>query len=246
MKIWEGDNLPILEAMPSGVVRLVITDPPFNTGEDQKSHHGSYADSFRDYKAFIMPRLLEAWRTLTPDGSIFIHLDQRSVHEVKVWMDDAVGRDKFLGEVIWAWDFGGRSKNKWPCKHNTILWYARGGLTGSWVFNGGECDRIEYMAPGLCGPEKAAQGKLPTDVWWMTIVPTQSKERVGYPSQKPLRLYERLIRVHSDPGDIVLDPFAGSGTVGIAALSLEREAWVIDSNPEAITIIKERLDSNNG
>jgi len=240
LTVLPGDNTLILPTIPSESVRLVYVDPPFNTGKEQRSHQGSYQDSFEDFGAWLKPKLLEVKRILTGDGSFFLHLDYREIHYAKVLADEVFGRASFMNEIIWAYDYGGRSKTKWPCKHDTILWYAKN--PKSYIFNFDAMDRIPYMAPGLVGPEKAAKGKTPTDVWWQTIVPTQGKERTGYPTQKPLAILERIVKVHSHPGDTVLDFFAGSGTTGEAALKHGRDAILVDNNPEAIEVIKARLE----
>jgi site-specific DNA-methyltransferase (adenine-specific) len=199
----------------------------------------AFQDDFADYLDFLAPRLEEAYRVLAPDGSFFIHLDPHEVHYVKVLLDKIFGRACFMNEIIWAYDYGGRSKRYWPRKHDNILWYVKD--PERYVFRYAEIDRIPYMAPGLVGPEKAARGKTPTDVWWLTIVPTHSKEKTGYPTQKPLKLLERIVRVHSEPGDWVLDFFAGSGTTGEAAARLGRKFVLIDNHPEAIRIMAKRL-----
>ena len=267
-KILLGDNLPILREMPSELARLIYIDPPFNTGGVQRRQSirtvrdaengdrtgfkgaryrtirvgsSSYDDSFDDYLAFLEPRLVEARRILTKDGSLFFHIDYRESHYCKVLLDRIFGRDSFLNEIVWAYDYGARSKSKWPAKHDVILWYVRD--PSNYVFNFAEMDRIPYMAPGLVGPEKAARGKTPTDVWWHTIVSPTGTEKTGYPTQKPLGILERIVKVHSDPGDLVLDFFAGSGTTGEAAARLGRQFILIDSNPEAARIMTERLQS---
>ena len=255
-----------LPALPSSAFRLIYIDPPFNTGKTQRrtriqataSENGTrigfgnrkyavqtynspaYADDFDDYLSFLRPRLVEARRLLTPDGSLFVHLDYREVHYVKVLLDEIFGRDCFMNEIIWAYDYGGRSKRRWPAKHDNILWYVKD--PDRYVFNYEEIDRIPYMTPSLVGAEKASRGKTPTDVWWITIVPTNSKEKTGYPTQKPLKLLERIIRVHSESGDWVLDFFAGSGTTGEAAARLGRRFVLIDNHPEAIAIMARRLE----
>ncbi len=263
--ILYGDNLQWLPMLPSGAFRLIYIDPPFNTGKPQQrvrihaiaSAHGTrtgfanrkyavqtyasptYADEFDDYLGFLRPRLEEAHRLLTPDGSLFVHLDYREVHYVKVLLDEIFGRRCFVNEIIWAYDYGGRSKRRWPHKHDNILWYVKN--PDKYVFNYAEIDRIPYMAPSLVSAEKAARGKTPTDVWWLTIVPTNSKEKTGYPTQKPLKLLERIIRVHSEVGDWVLDFFAGSGTTGEAAARLGRKFVLIDNHPAAIEVMARRL-----
>jgi site-specific DNA-methyltransferase (adenine-specific) len=199
----------------------------------------SFDDDFEDFLAFLEPRLHEARRVLKPTGSFFLHLDYREVHYAKVLSDQIFGRESFINEIIWAYDYGGRPKNRWPAKHDTILWYAKD--PERYTFEYDEIDRIPYLAPGLVGAEKAERGKTPTDVWWNTIVPTNGKERTGYPTQKPLGIVERIVRVHSRPGDLLLDFFAGSGTLGEAALKHGRGFILIDSHPEAFELMKKRL-----
>ena len=264
-RIVEGDNLPVLQSLPSESVQLVYTDPPFNTGhvrtyqrlrttqdedgdrtgfggrryrtEAASSH--SYVDAFEEYIDFLSPRLAEIWRVLRADGTLYLHLDAREVHYVKVLLDSIFGRDCFLNEIIWAYDFGGRPKRRWPAKHDNILVYVKD--RERYIFNRDEIDRIPYMAPGLVGKEKAERGKLPTDVWWHTIVGTNARERTGYPTQKPVALAERIIRASSDVGELVLDPFAGSGTVGSASEALGRRYLLIDANPDAVDVMSDRL-----
>ncbi len=260
-----ADNMDVLPEIRSDSVNLIYTDPPFNTGTtrerttlrtvrddagDRKGFQGrryrtvalassSYADTFDDFVTFIEPRLVEAHRILTPDGSLFLHLDSREVHYTKVLLDGIFGRESFMNEIIWAYDYGGRPKRRWPAKHDTILWYAKD--PSSYTFHYDEIDRIPYMAPGLVTPEKAARGKTPTDVWWHTIVSPTGKEKTGYPTQKPLGIVERIVKVHSNPGDLLLDMFAGSGTLGEAAARNGRSFILIDENPEAVAIAAERL-----
>jgi len=203
----------------------------------------SYADAFEDFEGFLMTRIEAALPCLTPDGSLFVHLDYREVHYVKVALDRLLGRERFRNEIIWAYDFGGRPKRWWPAKHDTILWYTMD--PNDYVFRFDEMDRIPYMAPGLVGKEKAARGKTPTDVWWHTIVPTNGKEKTGYPTQKPLGILERIIKVHTEPRDVVLDFFAGSGTTGEAAARLGRGFVLIDNHPEAVDTMERRLQPWN-
>ena len=265
--VVEGDNLRILRALPDESFRLIYIDPPFNTGRVQRrqslktmqSKAGSrigfkgqsyetvkglitqYDDSFEDYWSFMEPRLEEAWRLLTPDGTLYLHLDYREVHYAKVLLDALFGRESFLNEIIWAYDYGARSKSKWPAKHDNILVYVKD--PKSYVFNCEAVDREPYMAPGLVTPEKAARGKLPTDVWWHTIVSPTGKEKTGYATQKPEGILRRIIQASSHEGDWVLDFFAGSGTAGAVAGQLGRRFVLIDQNPEAIAVIKRRLGS---
>jgi len=198
-----------------------------------------YADQFDDFLGFLRPRLVEAYRVLTPAGSLFFHIDYREVHYCKVMLDSIFGRECFQNEIVWAYDYGARSTKRWPAKHDNILWYTRDPLR--YTFNLHESDRIPYMAPGLVGPEKAARGKTPTDVWWHTIVSPTGKEKTGYATQKPLGILERIVRVHSNPGDLVLDFFAGSGTTGEAAAKNGRAFCMVDQNPEAIAVMQRRL-----
>jgi site-specific DNA-methyltransferase (adenine-specific) len=260
-----AENLSYMRTLPDGAFRLIYIDPPFNTGKVQQrarmrvvaSEQGerigfgdrryhvqlydspAYQDAYEDYLGFLEPRLREAHRLLTPDGSLFVHLDYREAHYVKVLLDTIFGRECFMNEIIWAYDYGGRSKRRWPAKHDTIFWYAKD--PENYVFHYEAIDRIPYMAPSLVGAEKAQRGKTPTDVWWLTIVPTNSKEKTGYPTQKPLKLLERIVRVHSAVGDWVLDFFAGSGAAGEAAARLGRRFVLIDNHPDAIRIMAERL-----
>lgn len=205
----------------------------------------SYRDRFEDYIGFLRPRLSEAHRILSPTGSLFLHVDPREVHYCKVLLDEifaadgGAGRACFQNEIIWAYDYGARATRRWPAKHDNLLWYTR--HPADYTFNLGASDRIPYMAPGLVGAEKAARGKTPTDVWWHTIVSPTGKEKTGYPTQKPLGILERIVRVHSNPGDTVLDFFAGSGTTGVAATRNQRGYILIDENPEAIAVMQKRL-----
>ena len=263
--IYFGDNLDLLPTLPARHFRLIYIDPPFNTGRQQRRQRlrtvrddegdrsgfqgkrfrsevlgeQSFDDRFDNYLEFLRPRLEQARRVLTEDGSLFFHVDYREVHYCKLLLDGIFGRDCFMNEIIWAYDYGGRSKSRWPAKHDNILWYAMD--PDNYVFNYDAIDRIPYMAPGLVTPEKAARGKTPTDVWWLTIVSPTGKEKTGYPAQKPLKLLERIIAVHSDAGDQVLDFFAGSGTTGVAAASLGRHFTLIDDNPAAIQVMRGRL-----
>ena len=264
--IYLGDNLKILRGTPSESFPLIYIDPPFNTGKVQaktrlrttrdangdrtgfqglryrteKGETLSFVDVFDDYLAFLTPRLEEAHRLLTPTGSLYFHIDYREVHYCKVLLDRIFGRDSFLNEIIWAYDFGGRSKRRWPAKHDNILVYAKD--PERYTFNTDAIDRIPYMAPGLVGPDKAARGKLPTDVWWHTIVPPGGRESTGYATQKPLAIMKRIIAASSNPGDVVMDFFAGSGTTGMAARQLGRAFMLIDNNEEALKVMAKRFD----
>lgn len=199
----------------------------------------TYDDRFDDYGDFLMPRLEEAWRLLADDGTLYLHLDYREAHYAKVMLDAVFGRDSFLNELIWAYDYGAKARSRWPTKHDTILVYVK--TPGGHVFNADDIDREPYMAPGLVTPEKAARGKLPTDVWWHTIVPTTGREKTGYPTQKPEGILRRIVQASSRPGDRVLDLFAGSGTTGAVASALGRDAVLVDDNPEAVRVMQARM-----
>ena len=265
LRIVLADNLEVLQTLDDGSIDLIYIDPPFNTGRsqtrvalrteqdvagDRTGFQGrryrttvlgatGYGDRFDDYLAFLEPRLAEAHRVLADTGSFFFHIDYREAHYCKVLLDGIFGRESFINEIIWAYDYGGRPKNRWPAKHDTILWYAKD--PAHYTFNLDAVDRIPYMAPALVGAEKAARGKTPTDVWWHTIVPTTGKEKTGYATQKPLGLLERIVKVHSSPVDRLLDFFAGSGTFGEAAASHGRSCLLVDDNPEAVRIMTRRL-----
>jgi site-specific DNA-methyltransferase (adenine-specific) len=269
-KIIHGDNLAALATLPDAFASVIYVDPPFNTGKAQKRDRikttatsgpdapgarggfggrrydvervasgSTYGDSFDDFEGFLMPRIEAALRCLTKNGSLFVHLDYREVHYIKVALDRLLGRERFVNEIIWAYDYGGRPKNRWPAKHDTILWYALD--PKDYVFDFDAIDRIPYMAPDLVGQEKAARGKTPTDVWWHTVVPTSGREKTGYPTQKPVGMLSRLVKVHSRAGDVVLDFFAGSGTTGEAAAKNERGFVLVDESPEAVAIMEKRL-----
>lgn len=268
--IYFGDNLSILTGIEEASIDLIYIDPPFNTGKTQgrtqiktvqalsgdrvgfqgrryetvKIGTRSYSDTFDDYLSFLEPRLVEARRILAPHGTLYFHIDYREVHYCKVLLDMIFGRECFLNEVIWAYDYGARTTKKWPPKHDNILVYVKN--PEQYRFNRDAIERIPYMAPGLVGPEKAARGKLPTDTWWHTIVPTNGKEKTGYPTQKPLGILKRIIEASSNPGDTVLDFFAGSGTTGAACLALGRRFMLVDNNPQALDVMAWRFGAISG
>jgi site-specific DNA-methyltransferase (adenine-specific) len=265
--VYFGNNLEILPTLADEAFTLIYIDPPFNTGRQQQRHETSsvraepgaggtvgfkgqsyerirgalkrYDDAFDDYWAFLEPRLVEAWRLLADDGTLYLHLDYREAHYAKVLLDAIFGRDAFLNELIWAYDYGAKSRSRWPTKHDTILVYVKN--PKRYYFNSDAVDREPYMAPGLVTPEKVERGKLPTDVWWHTIVSPTGKEKTGYPTQKPIGVLRRIIQASSREGDRVLDFFAGSGTTGAVAAALGREFVLIDENPEAIAVMQKRL-----
>lgn len=265
LEVYFGDNLDILKRFADRSFNLIYIDPPFNTGktqsrvqiqtlrDDQGDRVGfkgnryrtvrigakAYVDTFSDYLGFLEPRLQEARRLLKPTGSFFFHIDYREVHYCKVLLDSIFGRRCFMNEIIWAYDYGARTKQRWSPKHDNILWYVMD--PENYTYRYDKVDRIPYMAPGLVGPEKAERGKTPTDVWWNTIVSPTGKEKTGYPTQKPLAIISRIVEVHSNPGDRLLDFFAGSGTLGEAAIRLGRSAVLVDNNSEAMAVMVRRL-----
>ncbi|MEI9977929.1 MAG: site-specific DNA-methyltransferase [Edaphobacter sp.] len=271
-RIVLGNNLAVLRSMKAESVELIYVDPPFNTGKRQarkqiktirdeagdrtgfggrryRTHiidnpaASGYGDTFDDFLGFLRPRMVEAHRILAPTGSLFFHIDYREVHYCKIMLDDIFGRVCFQNEIIWAYDYGARATKRWPAKHDNILWYTKNPTR--YTFNLDASDRIPYMAPGLVGAEKAARGKTPTDVWWHTIVSPTGKEKTGYATQKPLGILERIVRVHSNPGETVLDFFAGSGTTGEAAAKHNRNFILIDESKAALQIMEKRLKSYN-
>ena len=260
-----GDNLELLPRFPDGTFGLVYADPPFNTGstrtrrtlaavaasDGERTGFGgrryrtrllaesSYRDSFDDYLAFLEPRLREMRRVLSESGTLYFHIDYREAHYCKLLLDELFGREAFLNEIVWAYDYGARPRRRWPAKHDTILVYVKD--PGRYHFDAEAVEREPYMAPGLVGPEKAARGKLPTDVWWHTIVSPTGREKTGYPTQKPERLLRRIVQASTRPDDVCLDPFAGSGTLGAAARALGRRFVLIDSSSDALDVIERRL-----
>ena len=260
-----GDNLELLPRFPDGTFGLVYADPPFNTGstrtrrtlsvvaaaDGERTGFGgrryrtrllaesSYRDSFDDYLAFLEPRLREMRRVLSESGTLYFHIDYREAHYCKLLLDELFGREAFLNEIVWAYDYGARPRRRWPAKHDTILVYVKD--PAAYYFDAEAVEREPYMAPVLVGPEKAARGKLPTDVWWHTIVSPTGREKTGYPTQKPERLLRRMVQASTRPDDVCLDPFAGSGTLGAAARALGRRFVLIDSNSDALDVIERRL-----
>ncbi|MDP8942543.1 MAG: site-specific DNA-methyltransferase [Actinomycetota bacterium] len=260
-----GDNLDVLPRFADDSFQLIYIDPPFNTGTRQTRRtletvpdaagdrtgfqgrryrtrllaESSYRDAFDDYLAFLEPRFAEARRLLAETGTFYLHVDYREAHYCKLLLDEVFGRDCFLNEIIWAYDYGARSTRRWSAKHDTILVYVKD--PGAYHFDGAAVDREPYMAPGLVTPEKAARGKLPTDVWWHTIVPTNGREKTGYPTQKPEGIVRRMVQASTRPGDWCLDFFAGSGTLGAVSRELGRRFVMIDCNPEAVRVMRARL-----
>jgi len=266
-QILLGENLDLLPGFADGCFQLIYLDPPFNTGRAQVRRtlsvvgdeegertgfqgrryrtqllaESSYRDAFEDYLGFLAPRLEEARRLLAQEGTLYFHIDYREAHHCKLLLDEVFGRECFLNELIWAYDYGARTKRRWPAKHDTIFVYVKD--PSAYWFDSEAVDREPYMAPGLVSAEKAARGKLPTDVWWHTIVPTNGAEKTGYPTQKPEGIVRRMVQASTRPGDWCLDFFAGSGTLGAVAAQLDRRYVLIDSNSEAVRVMRERLQA---
>jgi len=264
-EILLGDNLAVLDRFPDGAFQLVYADPPFNTGRRQRRTtlatvadgagdrtgfggrryrsrllaESSYRDAFDDYLGFLAPRLEAMRRVLAPTGTLYFHIDYREAHYCKLLLDEIFGRACFLNELIWAYDYGARPKRRWPAKHDTILVYVKD--AERYYFDAEAVEREPYMAPGLVTPEKAARGKLPTSVWWHTIVSPTGSEKTGYPTQKPEGIVRRMVQASTRPGDWCLDPFAGSGTLGAVAAKLDRRYVLVDSSPEAVAVMQRRL-----
>ena len=260
-----GDNLDVLPRFPDASFDLVYADPPFNTGRTQRRltlataaaedgdrtgfggrryrstrlQESSYEDSFEDYLAFLEPRLREIRRVLAETGTFYFHVDYREAHYCKALLDTLFGRECFLNEIVWAYDYGAKPKHRWPAKHDTILVYVKD--PERYRFDAEAVEREPYMAPGLVTAEKAARGKLPTDVWWHTIVSPTGREKTGYPTQKPEGIVRRMVQASTRPGDRCLDPFCGSGTLGAVARALGRRFVLVDSNPEAVEVARRRL-----
>lgn len=255
----------MLPRLPAGFFDLIYIDPPFNTGSKRRhsrievtrdeagprvgfgghryrSSQGTsmeYEDNFGDYTGFLAPKLERARELLSPEGTLYVHLDYREAHYVKVALDEIFGRECFLNEIVWAYDYGAKPTRRWPAKHDTILVYVRD--PQRYHFDAEAVEREPYMAPGLVSAEKAARGKRPTDTWWHTIVPTMGSERTGYPTQKPEGVLRRIVAASSRPGGWCLDFFAGSGTLGAVCAQLGRHYVLVDANPQAIEVMQRRL-----
>lgn len=237
--LYFGDNLKLLKQLDTNSVDLIYIDPPFNTGRVQERGVLYYHDNYFNFEKFIEPRLREAHRVLKISGSLYYHIDQNESHHSRILLDRIFGPKNFLNEIIWSYNYGGRRKDRWPQKHDNIYVYVK--QIGDHYFDANEVERIPYMTPDLVGPEKAAFGKLPTDVMWHTIVQTSSKEKTGYPTQKPVSLLKRFVQASSPKGGLVLDFFAGSGTIGQVCREVDRKYILCDQNKQAIEIILSRL-----
>ena len=264
-RIILGDNMDVLPGLPDACFQLICTDPPFNTGRAQRRTRlatvadpdgdrtgfggrryrterlgeAAFDDVHEDYLGFLEPRLREAHRLLAANGTLYVHLDYREAHYVKVLLDRIFGRDCFVNELIWAYDYGAKPRRRWPAKHDTILMYSR--TPDGHLFDADAVEREPYMAPGLVTAAKRARGKLPTDTWWHTIVSPTGRERTGYPTQKPEGIVRRMVQASTRPGDLCLDPFAGSGTLGAACRALGRRFVLIDRSADAVAVMERRL-----
>jgi site-specific DNA-methyltransferase (adenine-specific) len=267
-RILLGDNLPLLRAEPDASVTMAYLDPPFNPGRAQQRRtlatvadadgdrtgfggrryatrlleQSSYRDAFDDYLGFLEPRLREVRRLLSPEGTLYFHIDYREAHYCKLLLDELFGRECFLNELIWAYDYGAKPRRRWPAKHDTILVYVKD--PERHLFDCDAVDREPYMAPGLVTPEQRERGKRPSDTWWHTIVSPTGREKTGYPTQKPEGIVRRMVQASSRPGDLCVDPFAGSGTLGAVAAKLGRRYLLIDESPEAVRVMESRLGQN--
>jgi site-specific DNA-methyltransferase (adenine-specific) len=268
-RVLLGDNLKLMRAEPDASVQMAYLDPPFNTGRAQTRRtlattaavdgdrtgfggrryatrlldESSYRDAFDDYLGFLEPRLREVRRLLGPTGTLYFHIDWREAHYCKLLLDELFGRECFLNELIWAYDYGAKPRSRWPAKHDTILVYVK--TPGGHFFDAEAVDREPYMAPGLVTVEKRERGKRPSDTWWHTIVSPTGKEKTGYPTQKPEGIVRRMVQASSRPGDLCLDPFAGSGTLGAVAAKLGRRYLLIDESAEAVRVMESRLGQNS-
>jgi site-specific DNA-methyltransferase (adenine-specific) len=262
-----GDNLDAMAKLPLAAFDLVYMDPPFNTGRAQARRSLSmvaddagdrvgfggrryasrllqtlaYEDSFGDYLAFLEPRLRRARDLLAAHGTLYFHIDYREAHYCKLLLDEVFGREAFLNELIWSYDYGAKPRRRWPAKHDTIFVYVR--TPGAHHFDAEAVEREPYMAPGLVSSEKAARGKRPTDVWFHTIVPTNGREKTGYPTQKPEGVVRRMVAASSRREGWCLDPFAGSGTLGVVCRGLGRRFVLVENNPDAVAVIQRRLEA---
>ncbi len=263
-RLIAADCLEVLPRLKAGSTRLIYLDPPFNTGVRRRGRAGSYEDAFgapADYIAYMRPRLEAMLRALAPDGSLFFHCDWRMSHHIRLMLDDLFGlsgpacarRGVFVNEIIWHYGLGAsKAGRRLLTKHDVIFWHAR---SPDYVFNAlrdaptpAMLDKYRHTdAQGnrymnAYGKRYVMKGgKLLDDVWDIPAIAPTSRERVDYPTQKPLALLRRIVELASNAGDVVLDPFCGSGTTLVAAKHLGRRWIGIDSNPQAIEIARARL-----
>lgn len=261
VQLIEGDNLEALLALEAellGQIALAYLDPPYGTGRD----FGAYDDRWPDRGALVAmlrPRIESLHRLLHAEGSILVHVDHRVAHEIARVLDEVFGpgdRDPprsppapgFRNEIIWTYGLGGSSSRFYPRKHDVIFWYTKG---SSWHFDPPKMParsarmrgQLKKQVDVFVGPPQVHE--TVADVWDIATINNMAKERTGYPTQKPLALLERFVAAHSRPGELVLDPFCGSGTTLFAAQRLGRRAIGIDASPEAIRIARERLATSD-
>lgn len=258
-----GEAARLAEAQPAGSLAAIYIDPPFGTGNVQRGRGHRYADRADDPDAFVAwlsPLLVSSRTALAETGSLFVHLDYRAVHYVKVALDHLFGRERFINEIVWCYAVGGKSRRGFGRKHDTILWYARGDEHAFYPDairvprRGGSHMRVILDEHGAAVQEKTdkktgrvyryrvADGKVPED-WWTDIetLNHSDRERTGWPSQKPERLLERVIRSVTAPGDRIADWFAGSGTTAAVAQRLARRFVTVDREPSSLSICVDRL-----
>jgi DNA modification methylase len=262
-RIARADALDEAGRWSTASIDAIYIDPPFGTGTVRQGRGHKYTDRADDpdtFVAWLAPLLDEAKRVLAPSGSLFVHLDYRAVHYVKVALDRCFGRERFVNELVWCYAVGGKSRRGFGRKHDTILWYARG---ADWAFypdavrvprRGGSHMRVVTGDDGVAVQEKTDRktgrvyrypvpaGKVPED-WWADIetLNHSDRERTGWPSQKPERLVERILRAVTVPGDRVADWFAGSGTTAAVAQRLARRFVVCDREEAAVAVCRARL-----
>lgn len=236
-RVVTGNAAAFLRVQESSSVQFCYIDPPFATQSVQRGSRGSYSDRYKldDHKKMMERLLIKLYRVLDLDGSVMVHLDERTVHQTAVLMRDIF--EVHINDIIWCYQSGGAGKRNLAKKHDTILWYAK---SERYTFN---VIREPYPRDYGDRPGFHPEGRMLNDWWTIPIMSTTSKERVGYPNQKPLALLERCISIATNPGDVVLDFFCGSGTTGVAAKRLGRKYLLCDKNPEATAIAKERLQN---
>jgi len=245
--VHHREAMSLLLDTPDDSVDLIYVDPPFGTGARQSLHGMSYEDDEEDYEEWLFVHVSRMWHVLKQTGTLYLHLDWREICSARHACNYKFGKENFLGEIIWSYNYGGRGKHFFAAKHDNILAFAK--KKGDHVFNYDDVDRIPYKAPEMQyvgrtkeeAEKRIARGQVPTDVWDLSIVGTNSKERTGYPTQKPLKLVERIVVASSPPGGTVLDVFAGSGTTGMAAHKHGRNFILSDTNPQAIAVMQERF-----
>ncbi len=255
-RLFLGDCLRVVDRLQKENYRLVYLDPPFLTGrvrvgsKNEMAYDDRWPDHLRGYLPWLRERIAAMKALLCENGSLVIHLDYRAVHYAKVLLDEIFGYGFFVNEIIWHYTGGGRSKNRFSCKHDTLLWYSR----GEKPYFDRDAVRVPYKATSgfARGGIVSAMGKkyLPhprgtpvDDVWDIPIINPLAHERVGYPTQKPVVLMERLISALSAKGEDVADLFCGSGSTLVAAQRLGRKWTGGDVSPEAVNCCRERLTS---